>query len=531
MNTETSSPTRDRLRNRHGGTLISMIGVMLVLGVLGVSIIAFTHSAEHSHLSANAGTRAYYLAESGIRYAQEVFCTEGWLHGREQTLSLQGGEQVDLVRVANNFIAVATASPGTAQEGRARVQMPLSLCGMDPNAPQPTDNFAIFGEIGVALGQRTLIEGDVAITDGDVDIQGIVDGSVLAQDVSMTSRDSEVFGHIFSSGEVDVTRGTVWGDIHSADGTSIGSQSIVHGFLFSQGDIEISAGATVHGQIHACNGDVHVGGGGTITETGEIRATGDVYLSGNTVVNGDVHAGGSIYMTGTARIEGSAYAGVSIEMGNNNVIVGGQHAPTHPKEPYCPDLTDLEDLALPDPTEFTAGGDDITLARGDHVFLPPGSYGQLSMPNNPQNDTRLYLNAGADDHGEYYFESVSFGGNTTLFLDLSGDHDIRIFVEGNMAIESNMDFYISTDGTTYHQMVDPEVDPQIAARVYWESHGNFNLKSHSNWFGSVYTPDGNLSVGNTSFLIGSFYSGGGHNITGSQIIHVAPNYFLEEGFE
>ena len=75
--------------------------------------------------------------------AQQIHCEqfaideEGWLHGRRRTLSLLSGEQVNVIRIANTFWATAIADAGTAREARARVPMPLSLCGIDPDSNQP----------------------------------------------------------------------------------------------------------------------------------------------------------------------------------------------------------------------------------------------------------------------------------------------------------------------------------------------------------------------------------------------------------
>jgi cytoskeletal protein CcmA (bactofilin family) len=525
-------------RNQQGGTLISVIAVMLIVGVLGVSVISFTQTSEHSYLSANAGSRAYYLAESGLRYAQQIYCSEGWLHGRQRTLSLQGGEQVDVVRVGGNFWATALVDAGTAQEARARVPMPLSLCGEDPDA-DPVDEFAVFAKNAVSIGTNTVIQGDIAITDDDIDIKGNVDGSVLANDVALTAKGT-VSGDIYAAGEVDITGGTITGDIHGADGISVTSAgSIVEGWLFSNGTINIGGGAIIRGHIHACGADVYIGGNGTIIGTEanpiEIRTTGSVYLSGSAVVTGVVYAGAAIQMTGSAMIDGDAYAGGAIIKGTNNSITGTawQFSPTYLEKPVCPDLANLEDLKLPDATVFKAGGSTINVRSGTskvptrHV-LPPGTYGSLTSPNNPQGYTRLYLNAGSSGHGNYYFNTVSFGSKTALYLNLSGTYDIRIFVVGDVAIQSGLTVFVSTDGTTYLPMADAAIDPQVAARVYWESLGSFNLGSESKWFGSVYTPSKNLSVGNTSYLIGSYYSGGEHNIVGSTVVHVAPNYFAKD---
>lgn len=538
MITNDSTPIRKVNCGRKGGTLISVTGVMLIMGVLGVSVISFTQSSEHSHLSANAGSRAYYLAESGLRYAQQVYANEGWLHGRQRTLSLQGGEQVDIIRIGDTFWATAVVDTGTAEEARARVPMPLGLLGVDPEAA-PVDEFAVFGEVGISLGPNTVIEGDVAITEDDVDIRGDVEGNVLANDVALTGQGT-VSGDIYSSGQVDVTRGIVAGDIHADGGISVTSaNSTVEGWLFSNSTIDIGGGATVLGSIHACGPYVNINGVGTIIGSPEnpieIRAAGDVYLGGSALVYGVVYAGGAIEMTGTAVINGDAYAGGMISIGNNNSITGTalQFSPTYLEEPICPYLANLEDLDLPDATAFTAGGADVSVPLGTalaptHYILPPGTYGTLVSPDNTDGFTNLYLKAGSTDHGHYYFDGVSFGADTTLYLDLSGSYDIRIFVVGDVAIGDRLNTLISTDGTTYLPITDLAIDPQVAARVYWESHGSFDLGADSNWFGSVYTPTGNLRVRNGSYLIGSYYSGGGHDLIASTVVHVAPNYFVAD---
>ena len=110
---------------RKGAVLVSVIAVMLIMAVLGVSVISLTQSSEQSSLSFNAGSRSYYLAESGLRYAQHIHDSEGWLDGYQHTLSLQGGEEIEVIRNGNTFWATAIVGAGTAQEARARVPMPL----------------------------------------------------------------------------------------------------------------------------------------------------------------------------------------------------------------------------------------------------------------------------------------------------------------------------------------------------------------------------------------------------------------------
>ncbi len=531
---------------RKGGVLVSVVVVMLIMGVLGVSLVSFNRTSTHSYLSANSGSRAYYLAESGLRYAQKVYCDEGWLHGRKRTLSLQAGDQVDVIRLGDTFWATAVVDIGTAKEGRARVPMALSACGTNPpENPRPVliDEFAVFGDVGIALGKNTLIEGDVAITNDDVAIRGDVDGSVLARNVVLTGQGSvtgiEVSGGIYSSGTVDIISGTVSGDIQSANGISVRStRSIVKGWLFSNGAIDLGGGSTVLGHVHSCGADVTIGGNNTVIGTAgtpiEIRTTGNVYISGSARVTGIVYAGGDIEISGSARIIGDAYAGGTISK-ESNMITGTalQNSPTYLEQPICPYLANLEGLVLPDASEFTAGGDDVNIPGGSSDspskrYLTPGTYGHVDSPNNPQGYTSLFLNAGTTGHGIYYLDSATFGSKTALHLNLSGTYDIRVFVVGDVDIGSSLETFVSTDGTNYLPISDVAVDPELAARVYWEPHGDFDLQSGAKWFGSVYTPFGNLSIGNSGQLFGSYYSGDGHDIIASTIVHVPPNYFSEQ---
>lgn len=527
MITNHSTSSHIAPRWRKGGTLISLIAVMLFMGILGASVISLTRTSEHSYLTANSGSRAYYLAESGLRYAQQVYCSDdGWLHGRQQTLTLQSSEQVDIIRIGDFFWATAIVHAGTAMEARARVPMPVSPCGGDPTVGTPNE-FALLGESAINLRIFALIQGDIAIAGDDVDVQGVVDGNIFAKDVTASAFSwATVTGDIFASGMVDLWTGSFQGDIHSEEGIRLtGGLSVIRGWLFSNGTIEVDRYARVRGHIHSCGGDVSIGGNatiGTASDPVEIRAAGDVIISSNATVYGDVHAGGTISLDGT--IVGNAYAGGAIT--NTGSISGTEMnlSPNLVKEPICPNLEALDEISLPDATVFTAGGSDVSLPGGESTVLPPGSYGALSSPSNSR-DTRLYLNAGATDHGNYYFDSVNMGRRMALYLNLSGSYDIRIFVEGNVEADWQQGVFISTDGTNYVRMTDSSLDPQTAARVYWESHGDYTLLGFSGWFGSVYTPYGYLSVAVGSNLYGSFFSGGGHRISASRILHIPPNYF------
>tara|TARA_B100001093_G_scaffold511172_1_gene578520 strand:- start:2028 stop:2255 length:228 start_codon:yes stop_codon:yes gene_type:complete len=56
------------------------------------------------------------------------------------------------------------------------------------------------------------------------------------------------------------------------------------------------------------------------------------------------------------------------------------------------------------------------------------------------------------------------------------------------------------------------VDPALAASVYWDSHAKFELKKESQRFGSLFMAYDDLKVKQDSLLIGPFYLQGQNRI-------------------
>ena len=530
-NTLNTERIRSRIRGRKGGVLVGMLGAMLVICVLGASIIELTRDSVHSQLAANAVARAHFLAESGLGYAQLTYCSEDWPHGRVRSLSLQGGERVEILRDGGNFWAVANVDAGTVKEARARTQVPLSLCGADFQA-DPILEVGILADYKVKIDEDTVIEGDVVSLDDEVEIKGSVVGSVFGDKVKLKN-DGTIVGDIYSSESVEVDGGLMTGDIHASNGIQIRSgDSEVNGWLFSNDTVEIEGGAEVNGSIYVCGGDVYVRGDstvGTALDPIEIRSSGSVYVSGSAVVVGVVYAGESIEVMGGGIIEGSAYAGGSVSMGGSGSVTGDSisSASTYLEAPICPNLSILDSLSLPDATDFSAGGSDINLPKGSnnsptYYAVSPGSYDKLKT-NSKSEYTHLYFGT-----GNYYFEEVDLGEELSLYFNLSGSDDIRVFVEDDIKVDEELEVFVSTDGSNYYPMTSSNIDPALAARVYWESHAKFELKKESQWFGSVFTPYDDLKVKQDSLLIGSFISGDKNELKDSTVIQVGANYFNED---
>lgn len=90
------------LANRRGSLLIGLIITMVVFAALGAAMLPLTTTAIYNPIGANSAARAYFLAESGYRYAASVFLHAGdesdqddaleTMHNQTYTLSDQEGQ-------------------------------------------------------------------------------------------------------------------------------------------------------------------------------------------------------------------------------------------------------------------------------------------------------------------------------------------------------------------------------------------------------------------------------------------------------
>jgi type II secretory pathway component PulK len=120
-------PAPASCHRQQGAVLLVVIIVVIVVALLGASVVSLTTVSQRSLLSITPSNQAFYIAESGLRYAQQVHRTDGWPHGQEITLTLQGGEVVVVERNGNYFWATSVVNPGTAREARARVPMKVAV--------------------------------------------------------------------------------------------------------------------------------------------------------------------------------------------------------------------------------------------------------------------------------------------------------------------------------------------------------------------------------------------------------------------
>lgn len=85
----------------HGGSaLLGLIGTIVVFSLLGAAMLSMTTSSSYSQMGGSSATRAYYLAEAGMRYAASQFRNASgedakdaileYIHSRDYALSSDG---------------------------------------------------------------------------------------------------------------------------------------------------------------------------------------------------------------------------------------------------------------------------------------------------------------------------------------------------------------------------------------------------------------------------------------------------------
>ena len=200
---------------------------------------------------------------------------------------------------------------------------------------------------------------------------------------------------------------------------------------------------------------------------GDLNTGVNLRVLGDTYVNGDVSVAGSGHLYGDLTYSGTLNSPVPTVDGT---IATGTTTIT--PTPYDP-VTDL-----PAATAVIAGATDITASTVSS--LTPTAYGDLSLTST-FSELRL-------ETGRYDFQSFTLGASPKVYLDLTAPGILQVFCEGDMLIGKTDQFYVTLDGgATWHDLAWALVNsPNLASRIYWETHGTWKLGGDSDWMGTVY---------------------------------------------
>jgi predicted acyltransferase (DUF342 family) len=523
-----------------GSVLVIVIVGITIMAAIGAGVASMVGSGARTGVDHSLSVQAYYAAETGLDFARfklrgihdaggdwETYCGSQLIAdgsdvaiGGNASFSIDGavpsGSPPDGCEVTVtgwvgpdkiNFFAKREI-PG---QGQGTIPKDLIEGDSDPPPPPPafpkpedTAYYAVSSaEKPVTLPFKASVDGHVYGKDVVLSSQADVTGDVIAKEDVTLEFKASVAGDICASGEVTLaSQAKVGGDIHAHDDVTVGWKSDVAGDIYADGNVSLGSDARIMGSIHS-EESVTVGWNSVVE--GNIFARGEVVLEGNAqvngtvfstktvklgskdTVNGDVITEGDINLkAGQNLIEGNAIASGKIELGWKSDIKGtqsegnpdpGVKPPLPPQK--CPGVTE------PSLSEFSSGIKNISIGWKQDEIIVPGVYHNLSTGGK----NSIYFTREVPGECKFVFNTMSLSWDLDFYLDLSqceegGEPgDMTIYSEKDIQFGGKMNIFIITEDGKPKKMKD--VDPEVAKRIYWETHGDFFQGSSSDWFGTI----------------------------------------------
>ncbi|MGN6399881.1 MAG: MBG domain-containing protein [Flavisolibacter sp.] len=280
-------------------------------------------------------------------------------------------------------------------------------------------------------------------------------------------------------------------------GAAIGSSMLVQttgnstiaGDIYSGGQINLSNSNTITGSLWAANNN---NAQGNILQTGSNAA-----ITGNATVKGSVLISGG-FITGSVTLSGT-YSGPA---------PGGgiQSNPTFKVLP-----------SLPLVSTISVGSHNITNSQP----ITSGSYGDVLLSGNKT----LTFSGG----GNYYFKSIKNSGNFNNFVfDFQNDANavIRIYVQGDVDLyKLNITFPNGGDASHVYMEAQGNGATSVDKATAWSISNGASGNKRSIWYGTVYTPNGNINVGqgaSEAKVVGALWSGKAINVQSGVSMTAAP---------
>ncbi|MCF8076722.1 MAG: polymer-forming cytoskeletal protein [Desulfotignum sp.] len=508
--------------SQKGSVLIIVIAGITIIAAIGAGIATMRSSSglqQVAMLDPGLSIQAYYTAESGLEWV-------GWKLNNVSAEKIESYCNDDLIKekIPDGLNVKIISSKIGTKNGKTYCNVEASgWAGIDFGKRKSNRQFPVVKEDTPELGPKhpayyALDSGDGTIT---VPFKASVDGNVYGKDVVLSSQ-SEVTGDVVAEKNVtlefkssvgsdicaseDVTltsKAQVGGDIHAHGDVTVGWQSAVTGDVFADGNVTLDSDAEVMGSIHSgksvtvgwnsvVKGDIFADG--TVTLEGHAQVMGTVYakktvtLGWKDKVGGDVITEGDIDLNaGDNEISGDAIASGKIMLGWKSEIKGTQSEgdsdpavkpPSPPKE--CPGVK------TPELSKFSAGTTDISIGWKQDEKIVSGAYQDVSAGGK----NSIYFTRESPGECQFVFNTLSLAWDLDLYLDLSQcvnddgtPGDMTFFSEKDIQFGGKMNIFILTEEGKPEKMKD--VDPEIAKRIYWETHGDFFQGSSSDWFGTV----------------------------------------------
>jgi len=297
------------LHRPHGSMLINLIVIITFVAILGAGMFYLTTTSTYTSLFPNSQARAYYIAEAGIAYAQQLLAQNinnpsyypGGKKGIDPPVTytlangdrfiltsydLNSGGTPDPTRVVVEAVGVLHA--GTWMESKQKVTK-SGIPRDDPNPVDPTPNNNTQEFIDLLVNEQVFVYGSTMSFSG---------GTVSGSDATIVIR-----------GPLDT------------DDVNLGA-TIATSTIYIDGHVELNKGSA---------------GLGSSVNPGKIYVNGDLTLwNGTRSIYGDVYVNGNLRLK-DAKIYGNIYVNGTVELGwtptlssNTNIYYVGDGNPATP---------------------------------------------------------------------------------------------------------------------------------------------------------------------------------------------------------
>jgi hypothetical protein len=260
--------------------------------------------------------------------------------------------------------------------------------------------------------------------------------------------------------------------------------------IYGAGNVELTSYSTSIGPIYAGGNlalDFGYGIQRSSQNSGDMYARGNLTLGNLSDVNGSLYANHSVTLGNDESVTGNIRYGTGYTNGSSFNTIGG--TATQQFDTVAP-------VGLPKATSFTPGFTDAI--HNTSFSLAPGSYGAVTESGLFQS---VHLTSGT-----YYLNSLSLLDSTSLYLDFNGTQPIKVYVQGDINIDSGFNVYVNGVAVGNGNN---GLQTGYAGLTLFETHGNFTMGSGflNYFYGTIFAPQGSVTM-NVQDMFGSIIAGG-----------------------
>lgn len=450
----------------NGFGVIGIVIAFIILSATSSAIIYKLNTSTIESINSLNNNRAYYLAESGIRFVKYKKLSAG-----TYKYALNEGDISVTINSSTGTASTGTVGKGTQLQAIRIINDSYTGQFITPEWARKFPYILYSPDKAISISQNSNITGTVYAFGVTIDQNSTINGNIISKSGTQETKINQ--------------NATINGDICSEYNLKIDQNAVINGTTFSKGSTTLNQNSSVRGSLNSSS---------VSNSQDSIIALTSINIDSNANVN---HIYTYVDINGktqTSTIYDNIYYGTSKDIKSSANVDGKKvfYTTESQNKQTCDSMT--APLHTDEKYFLTSKTDAVS-----EPLLPNG-YNKLNKTQN----TSLHLSS-----GNYYFESISFDQNNTIYLDLSSGA-INIYVKGDVKLSQNFKVYAKGKGkgdAEYTQINSDSFNKQLSLNVYLETLGSFTMDQNSQWLGVIFaTKDIKISQG--AYIIGTYLRNG-----------------------